>query len=74
MLGLVRHAGANPFALTQDHQVLAYAYETDEATGATTVRIYDPNWPDRDDIAITLDADGLRQSSGEPLLGFFVLG
>jgi hypothetical protein len=72
MLGLIRHAGWNPFALTKDHQVLAYGYSHDEAAGSTTIRLYDPNWPDRDDITITMDAFGLRQNSGEPLLGFFV--
>jgi hypothetical protein len=74
MLGLVRRAGWNPFALTENHQVLAYAYSTEGPTGSTTIRIYDPNWPDRDDITITLDAFGLRQNSGEPLLGFMDLG
>jgi hypothetical protein len=73
MLGLIRHSGASPFALTKDHQVLAYAYSTDGPTGSTTIRIYDPNWPDRDDVTLTMDAFGLRQNSGEPLLGFFVL-
>ena len=72
MLGLIRHAGANPFALTKDHQVLAYAYSTDGPTGSTTIRVYDPNWPDRDDVTVTIDGFGLRQNSGEPLLGFFV--
>lgn len=72
MLGLIRHTGPNPFALTRDHQVLAFAYTTDEATAATMIRIYDPNWPDRDDVTITIDGFGLRQNSGEPLLGFFV--
>lgn len=73
MVGLVRHTGWSPFALTTDHQVLAYAYATDGATGAITIRLYDPNWPDRDDVTITVDAFGLRQNSGEPLVGFFVL-
>ena len=74
MLGLLRHVGWNPFGLTQDHQVIAYAYATDGPTGATTIRVYDPNWPDRDDITLTMDAFGLRQNSGEPLMGFFVQG
>jgi len=74
MLGLIRHAGPNPFALDQDHQVLAYAYTIDDTTSTTTIRLYDPNWPDRDDITITIDAFGLRQNSGERLLGFFVQG
>jgi hypothetical protein len=50
-VGLVRHAGLNPFHLTQSHQVLAYAYEADG--DAVTIRIYDPNLPDRDDVEIT---------------------
>ncbi len=70
--GLIRHTGWNPFALTKDHQVLAYAYAIDDA-GAITIRLYDPNWPDRDDITLTLDAFGLRQNSGERLFGFFIL-
>ena len=53
MVGLVRHAGRNPFHLTQSHQVLAYAYETDGT--AVTLRIYDPNLPDRDDVVVTED-------------------
>jgi len=74
MLGLIRHAGANPFRLDQDHQVLAYGYTEDDATGATTIRVYDPNWPDRDDITITIDGTGIHQSTGERLLGFFDQG
>lgn len=74
MIGLVRKAGWNPFELTQNHQVLAYGYTTGGPDGATTIRLYDPNWPDRDDITITVDAFGLRQNSGEPLLGFMFLG
>ena len=53
MVGLVRHAGWSPWRLTQSHQVLAYAYEVDDATGATTIRIYDPNLPGRDDVVVT---------------------
>lgn len=67
MVGLVRHTGLNPFHLTQSHQVLAFAYEL--AGDAVTLRIYDPNWPSRDDVRITFDADGIRQSTGEALTG-----
>jgi hypothetical protein len=74
MLGLIRHAGPNPFELDRDHQVLAFAYTVDDTTATTSIRLYDPNWPDRDDITITIDAFGLRQNSGEPLLGFIDLG
>ena len=51
MVGLVRHQGRSPLRLTQSHQVLAYAYATDGET--TTIRIYDPNLPGRDDVVIT---------------------
>lgn len=54
IVGLVRHHGWNPFHLTRDHQVLAYAYEIDDATGDITLRVYDPNWPNRDDVTIEM--------------------
>jgi hypothetical protein len=71
MVGLVRHTGLNPFSMTQSHQVLAYAYEI--AGEAVTLRIYDPNWPSRDDVAIDVDADGVRQTTGETLAGILRL-
>ena len=72
MVGLVRHQGLNPFNLMHSHQVLAYAYETDGET--ITLRVYDPNWPDRDDVAITLDEDGLSATTLETLSGILDLG
>ena len=70
MVGLVRHTGLNPFNLTQSHQVLAFAYEaTDDAV---TLRVYDPNWPARDDVAIAIE-DQISQSSGEDLIGLLRL-
>jgi hypothetical protein len=71
MVGLVRHEGLNPFKLTESHQALAYA--CDAQGGATTVRIYDPNHPDVDDITLVADLTGIRQSTGETLYGFFRL-
>ena len=65
MVGLVRHTGLNPFSMTQSHQVLAFAY--DLADDAVTLRIYDPNWPGRDEMAITMEASGIAESSGEDL-------
>ena len=47
MVGLVRQTGWNPLKLTNNHQVLAFAYEVDG--DAVTFRLYDPNWPGRDD-------------------------
>jgi hypothetical protein len=72
MLGLVRHLGWNPMGQTESHQVLAYAIDTLGAT--TTLRIYDPNWPDRDDITIAIEPAAIRQSTGETLFGVLSLG
>lgn len=80
IVGLVRVAGWSPGLLARHHQVLAYSYE--EGAGGLLVRIYDPNHPSRDDVALrvgldpALDRPGsepieLSQSTGEPLLGFF---
>ncbi len=80
ILGLIRTASASPWDLTRNHQVLAYAYDEDGA--GFGIRIYDPNHPDRDDVALRADvgrdiaragSDAIRlaQSTGEPLLGFF---
>ena len=71
LVGLVRHAGPSPWAMTDSHQVLAFAYAADGPS--TTVRIYDPNWPGRDDVTITIDAEGIRQSTGERLFGLLLL-
>ena len=76
-LGLIRISAVNPFQLTHNHQVIAFGYAEDGQ--GVTLRIYDPNWPDRDDVSITIHLDnalrptGLSQTTGEPLLGWFVL-
>jgi hypothetical protein len=71
MVGLVRNQGANPFNLTRNHQVLAHAYETEADT--VTLRLYDPNWPDRDDVAIVIEPNAIRQTTGETLYGVLAL-
>jgi hypothetical protein len=77
MIGLIRVASANPWNLTRNHQVMAWGYAEDGR--GVTLRLYDPNWPDRDDVTVTIQLDpafrpsGLSQSTGEPLLGWFVL-
>lgn len=76
LVGLVRHHGRDPMRLDRDHQVLAFGYtidDTDPAGASITVRVYDPNWPDRDDVALHLGPDGPRQSTGEALLGILAL-
>jgi hypothetical protein len=73
-VGLVRATGLNPRALTQNHQVLAYAYEA--SPDEVTLRIYDPNWPDHDDVRLRMTLQPPRplftQSTGEQLHGFFL--
>jgi hypothetical protein len=76
IVGLVRHHGWDPRQLDRDHQALAYGYAIDDSgpgDPAVTVRIYDPNWPDRDDVTITIDPTGMGQSTGERLLGVIAL-
>lgn len=77
MIALVRNAGCDPFALTMNHQVLGYAYALDDAV--LRIKVYDPNWPTRDDVEIRLPRPGSEQgagsmtsgqSTGEPLVGF----
>jgi hypothetical protein len=77
MLGLLRSASPNPLLMSGQHQVMAFGYRVDGPSLA--IRIYDPNWPDRDDVALGVDVENagdgqrvrLAQSTGEPLLGFF---
>jgi hypothetical protein len=75
MVGLVRRTTVSPLDLDKNHQVLGYAYEVDG--DAVTLRIYDPNWPGRDDVSITFEMGGttsvIRQSTGEPLAGILRL-
>jgi len=84
LLELVRVGGLGPASLMRNHQVMAFAYAEDGASDAMRVRmcVYDPNHPGRDDVALELAVapdDGrplagriaLRQTTGEPLLGFF---
>jgi hypothetical protein len=78
-IGLIRSVGANPLRLTRNHQVLAYGYEV---TGdRLSLRIYDPNHPDRDDVELRLRLGvggrgraTMLQTTGEPLFAFFLQG
>lgn len=78
LLHLVRMAGpfANP---TENLQVLAWSYLENRTAGHVRISVYDPNQPGNDKLYIELALrreDGrvaLRQSSGEPLRGFFVV-
>jgi hypothetical protein len=76
-IGLIRVSSTDPRNVTKNHQVIAWGYVEDGR--GVTLRIYDPNWPDRDDVSVTIHLDnalrpsGLSQSTGEPLLGWFIL-
>ena len=76
MIGLIRVSGKNPFKLTGNHQVVVYGYAEDGR--GVTLRLYDPNWPDNDTVTVRLYLDEalrptrLDQSTGEPVLGFFM--
>jgi hypothetical protein len=51
-LGLVKVKSFDPRDLGENHQVLAYGYDL---TGDQLVlHLYDPNWPGRDDVAMSL--------------------
>jgi hypothetical protein len=82
-LGLIRTSSARPRQLALNHQVLAYAYDAADEGSRFAIRIYDPNHPRRDDVELRAEVDPddgrplrerirLEQSTGEPLLGFFV--
>jgi hypothetical protein len=71
MVGLVRHQGPNPLNLKKSHQVVAYAYSIE--AGTITLRVYDPNWPNRDDVAVIIEPGTIRQATGETLFGVLAL-
>jgi hypothetical protein len=75
-LGLVRPRSLNPLVVGRNHQVLAYGYDLDEERGRVAVLVYDPNHPDEDGLALTLDLTGrdlrIGYVPGEaPVRGFF---
>jgi hypothetical protein len=70
-VGLVRHKGLNPFNLTKNHQVVGYGYTIEGET--VRLNLYDPNWPDRDDVAVVIEPGLIRQSTGERLYGILAL-
>jgi hypothetical protein len=75
-LGIVTVASPNPLQLGHNHQVLAYACQTDGT--AVTLRIYDPNSGPADDVYIKFDAAAAGAGFthtidiGRPVRGFFV--
>ena len=51
-LGLVKVKSDNPHDLGKNHQALAYGYDIDGTN--VTLWLYDPNYPDRDDVRLQL--------------------
>jgi hypothetical protein len=72
IVGIIRKASWNPFALTSNHQVLAYAYDDDGTT--RHLKIYDPNHPNADDVVLTIGPMSLTQSTGETVIDLFNAG
>ena len=76
-LGVVRVASPNPMDIGLNHQVLAFGYEARDS--GFTVRVYDPNQAQRDDIYIQFDASAPSAPTtfdhnlgiAEPVRGFF---
>jgi hypothetical protein len=54
-LGLILIESVNPLDVGKNHQVLAYGYDLNEESGDLQVFIYDPNWPGRDDVTLSLN-------------------
>ncbi len=79
ILGLV-YVGPRSAAIWDNHQVLAYGQST-PAPGVTDIKVYDPNYPLRDDVVIRARVTGSRVVSeqfvgGTPLKrvrGFFIM-
>ncbi|MEH7118358.1 hypothetical protein V7128_13160 [Neobacillus vireti] len=75
-LGLVRVKSLNPFEIRRHHQVLAYGYEWNENN--LIIHIYDPNFPNDDDVTLSLNmvnpettTSVFHSKSSEPIFSFF---
>jgi hypothetical protein len=76
-LGLVTVASHKPADLGKNHQVLAYGY--DASPDLVTVRVYDPNSGQDDDVSIRFDPRSPTKKTsfahnigmGHPVRGFF---
>jgi hypothetical protein len=75
-LALVRSGSPDLGELGKNHQVLAYGYQLDEASGALSIDLYDPNHPG---ALVTMKCKvnagaplSLSYSTGESTRGFFL--
>ncbi len=75
VVGLIKLTSLDPRLLGRNHQVVAYGYDLDPSR--LILRIYDPNYPDRDDIELRLKLPAgpgpaqLEYSTGEQVVCFF---
>ena len=73
-LGLIKYRSAIPHDLCRQHQILTYGYDLVDGQ-QVALAVYDPNYPDRDDIRLTLtlagEPDTLTYSPSEPVFCFF---
>lgn len=68
VLGLIYAKGGKISGLFLNHQVLAYAQETlDEER--SVIHIYDPNYPDRNDVTIRTERRLIAEDAGQPVYG-----
>jgi hypothetical protein len=71
-IGLVKIKSADPFALGLNHQVLVYGY--DLQGDELTLRLYDPNEPDDDNVTLLLNMADPRHATpvhySHPLPGY----
>lgn len=70
ILGLIYAKGGKLSGLFLNHQVLAYALETADEEHFT-IRIYDPNHPGRDDVAIRAERRSVADEAGQPVDSLF---
>jgi hypothetical protein len=70
-LGLILTYSWDPRRVGENHQVLAYGYETTDRTAS--LLIYDPNCPDNDEVKLTVDLTGRAplEYTQCPVRGFF---
>ncbi|WP_160723713.1 hypothetical protein [Bacillus sp. USDA818B3_A] len=75
-LGLVRVKSLNPFEIKRNHQVLAYGYDLNEHN--LSINIYDPNFPNDDQLTLTINigktdsvTSVVHSKSTEPIYSFF---
>lgn len=72
---LLKTTGRKYSTLVNNHQVIAYRYTIDEANKRVEIGIYDPNYPNNNDVSISFYYDSnyiqASHSEGDTLRGFF---